>query len=170
MSRMSVRAQVCLSVWFLLVLAGCSQTASLGSPATGGSSGSGGTPGPLSSGGVSGSGGSPATGGIPFIGNTGPGGQSGTGGNSGSGGSSGTGGSSTSDAGANLAELCTTTGGKISSKSCCAGLSPPDFPNSCSVGACGCAAADSKTMSTCDCGSDCFDQRRGCVPHDDGGF
>jgi len=163
---MSHRAQIFLSATFSFVLLGCSQTAWLGSPgplATGGTTGSGGVPGPSVTGGATGAGGSLGTGGTYYIRNTGPGGEPG------SGGSSGAGGSSTSDAGGTLAELCSTTGGTISSHSCC--LSASDFPNSCSVGACGCSPTDSKTVSTCDCKTGtCFDPGHGCRPYGDSGF
>jgi hypothetical protein len=150
MNRMSLRAWVFLSASSLGVLVGCDQTASLGSP------------GPSATGGTNGSGGAPSTGGTYYIGNTAPGGQSG------SGGSSGTGGSSTSDAGGNLADLCSTTGGTISTQSCCS--SAANFPNSCEVGACGCSPTNSKTISMCLCKSGtCFDPAVGCRPYSDAG-
>ena len=165
MNRMSLRAWVFLSASSLGVLVGCDQTASLGSPgpsATGGTNGSGGAPSPLATGGSKGSGGAPGTGGTYYIGNTAPNGQSG------SGGSSGTGGSSTSDAGGNLAELCSATGGTISTQSCCSSAS--DFSDSCSVGACGCSPASSKTISVCACKTgSCFDRTVGCRPYGDAG-
>ena len=147
---------------FIAALLGCSGTdyylgwvddaAAGGSSGTGGTTGSGG-----SSGGSGGSGGS-----SDYIGHTGPGGQSGTGG------SSGAGGSSASDAGASLAELCSSTGGTIAGKSCC--LAESDFPSSCLVGACSCSAANSKTISICNCKTGtCFDPVLGCRPNGDGG-
>jgi hypothetical protein len=59
------------------------------------------------------------------------------------------------------AATCTATGGVVSSSLCCSATS--DFPNSCSVGACGCAPANSHTVSTCSCGAGCFLPGYGCV-------
>jgi len=54
------------------------------------------------------------------------------------------------------AELaCTGSGGTVANASCCTSAS--DFPNTCLIGACGCAAEESHEVSTCDCGSGmCF--------------
>jgi hypothetical protein len=183
MRRMSIGAPVLLAAWSVALLVGCSRTDALGSPASGGASGSGGMGpvasggasgsggmGPVASGGASGSGGTPATGGEPYIGTGSPGGQSGSGGSAGAGGSLGTGGSSTSDAGGSLAELCSTTGGTISSQLCCASDLVSDFPDSCSVGACSCAPTSSKMVSTCSCkAGTCFDHVLGCRPRGDAG-
>jgi hypothetical protein len=167
MRRMFVGVPVFLAAWSVTLLVGCSRTDALGSPgpsSTGGSLGSGGTTVPSVTGGQPGSGGVLATGGTPYIGSTGPGGQAG------SGGSSGAGGSSTSDAGANLAELCSTTGGTISSQSCCASDSISDFPDSCAVGACSCSPTSSKMVNTCACkAGTCFDHALGCRPRGDAG-
>lgn len=51
---------------------------------------------------------------------------------------------------------CTNSGGTIASSFCCNSVS--DFPNSCLIGACGCAPANSHQVKTCDCGEGkCFD-------------
>ena len=61
-----------------------------------------------------------------------------------------------------LAALCTMSGGKVASSSCCASTS--DFPDMCLVGGCSCSPASSKPTSICDCGSgSCFSQTLGCV-------
>jgi hypothetical protein len=53
-------------------------------------------------------------------------------------------------------QACLSSGGKISNSSCC--QSSGDFPNSCAIGACGCAPASSHQVKTCDCGEGkCFD-------------
>jgi hypothetical protein len=45
---------------------------------------------------------------------------------------------------------------------CC--TSSGDFPNSCSVGACGCGPADSHMVQTCACpAGQCFDPAAGCM-------
>ncbi len=50
---------------------------------------------------------------------------------------------------------CTASGGSVSTTSCC--LSSDDFPNSCNIGACGCAPTSSHDVKTCDCGEGkCF--------------
>jgi hypothetical protein len=59
------------------------------------------------------------------------------------------------------AALCTATGGTVSSSLCCSATA--DFPNSCLVGACGCAPDYSHTISTCDCTTGCFLPGYGCV-------
>ncbi len=59
-----------------------------------------------------------------------------------------------------LAELCTTTGGLVSSGSRC--LSVGDFPNDCLVGAC--APSSSHTVSVCTCSTTaCFLPAYGCA-------
>ena len=51
---------------------------------------------------------------------------------------------------------CTDSGGTITTVNCC-GLTG-DFPNTCAVGACGCAPQYSHEVYVCDCGADkCFD-------------
>jgi hypothetical protein len=53
-------------------------------------------------------------------------------------------------------EKCTSSGGSIAVQSCCQSVS--DFPNTCTVGACGCSEADSKQVSVCVCPEGyCFD-------------
>ena len=53
-------------------------------------------------------------------------------------------------------KACLGSGGKIISGNCC--KITGDFPNSCAIGACGCAPANSHQVKTCDCGEDkCFD-------------
>lgn len=44
---------------------------------------------------------------------------------------------------------CTGSGGTVSTSSCCQSAS--DFPNSCAIGACGCAPANSHEVKTCAC-------------------
>lgn len=57
--------------------------------------------------------------------------------------------------------LCASTGGTVSSSSCCQAAG--DFPDSCKVGACGCAPASSHTVKTCVCPTGkCFDTALGC--------
>ena len=59
------------------------------------------------------------------------------------------------------ADSCTTSGGTISTSNCC--ISAADFPNTCAIGACGCAPANSHEVKTCECPADkCFDGSR-CV-------
>ena len=61
-----------------------------------------------------------------------------------------------SEESANKARLCLNSGGTISTGLCC--QSTGDFPNSCAVGACGCAPEYSHEVKVCDCGKDkCFD-------------
>lgn len=59
---------------------------------------------------------------------------------------------------------CLASGGMVSTASCCA--SAPDFPDTCQIGACGCAPQSSREVSFCECGDDqCFDRdQRACVP------
>src|SRR5579859_271757 len=49
------------------------------------------------------------------------------------------------------AAACTASGGTVSMESCCASASP--FPNTCLIGACGCAPSSSQMLSVCNCGS-----------------
>lgn len=58
--------------------------------------------------------------------------------------------------------LCTSTGGTVVPASCCASVS--DFPNTCLIGACGCAPENSHSVDICDCGADmCWDDEKGCT-------
>ena len=53
-------------------------------------------------------------------------------------------------------QSCLNSGGSIETSSCC--QSAGDFPNSCAIGACGCASANSHQVKTCNCGEGkCFD-------------
>ena len=55
-----------------------------------------------------------------------------------------------------LAKACVNSGGSVASALCCA--QSGDFPNTCLIGACGCAPASSRQVSFCDCGAGkCFD-------------
>ncbi|HON21690.1 MAG TPA: hypothetical protein PLB74_01910 [Candidatus Paceibacterota bacterium] len=50
---------------------------------------------------------------------------------------------------------CQMSGGQIATSSCC--LSAADYPNTCLIGACGCAPENSHEVNICDCGPDkCF--------------
>ena len=54
------------------------------------------------------------------------------------------------------AQACTASGGTVAMALCCE--STADFPNSCSIGACGCPPAGSHQVQVCDCGEgQCFD-------------
>ena len=56
---------------------------------------------------------------------------------------------------------CLTSGGTVASASCC--VSTGDFPDTCGIGACGCAPAASHDVRVCTCGAgSCFDGS-GCV-------
>lgn len=58
-------------------------------------------------------------------------------------------------------EGCTSSGGTISMANCCE--SADDFPNTCLVGACGCAPSNSHEVAICECPvGKCFDGTR-CV-------
>lgn len=66
-----------------------------------------------------------------------------------------------------MADLCTSTGGRVVDGSCCQAVN--SFPNTCSIGACGCSPFNSHTVKTCDCynGKEtlvalCFDPQVGC--------
>jgi hypothetical protein len=53
-------------------------------------------------------------------------------------------------------KACLDSGGTIRSSTCCQSAS--NFPNSCAIGACGCAPTSSHQVKTCDCGEGkCFD-------------
>jgi hypothetical protein len=102
-------------------------------------------------------------------GGTSAGGGGGTGGTNvgGSGGTNvgGGGGTNTGGGGAGggaPAELCTSTGGTVSTTSCC--LSTGDFPDSCGTGPCGCSPDNSHDVASCACpGNQCFDPVQGCI-------
>ncbi len=50
---------------------------------------------------------------------------------------------------------CQMSGGQVITSSCC--LSAADYPNTCLIGACGCAPENSHEIKICDCGADkCF--------------
>lgn len=54
---------------------------------------------------------------------------------------------------------CLESGGQTITASCC--LSTSHFPNTCLIGACGCAPDQSHNIQICDCGPDkCFDGNR----------
>ena len=56
---------------------------------------------------------------------------------------------------------CLSSGGTVAPASCCAGTG--DFPDTCAVGACGCAPDASHAVRACDCAAgSCFDGS-GCV-------
>jgi hypothetical protein len=61
------------------------------------------------------------------------------------------------------AELCTSTGGIVTTASCCAN-GVASFPDTCLVGACGCSPASSVTIMICSCAAGCFSPDAGCVP------
>jgi hypothetical protein len=51
---------------------------------------------------------------------------------------------------------CLATGGTVTAAMCC--LSTGDFPDTCAIGACGCAPSASHEVRVCDCGAgSCFD-------------
>jgi hypothetical protein len=55
-----------------------------------------------------------------------------------------------------IGQACLDAGGTVSSGLCCASVA--DYPNTCSVGSCGCAPAGSHTVQLCECGAGrCFD-------------
>ncbi len=92
----------------------------------------------------------------------------GAGGNGGTGGAGGSDAAGTPDAQVSvdaqaLAALCTSSGGSISTGLCC--NSSGDFPDSCLIGACGCAPTSSHTVATCACpAGTCFSTSTGCGP------
>jgi hypothetical protein len=59
---------------------------------------------------------------------------------------------------------CVDSGGTVSTDRCC--TASPDFPDTCGLGACGCAPQFSHDVSFCDCGDGaCFNRElRSCVP------
>ena len=61
-----------------------------------------------------------------------------------------------------LEALCTTTGGAVTTASCCMN-GTASFPNTCSIGACSCPPASSHTIPVCDCPGGCFSPDAGCV-------
>ncbi|MBK8169386.1 MAG: hypothetical protein IPK60_03465 [Sandaracinaceae bacterium] len=63
------------------------------------------------------------------------------------------------------AELCTSTGGVVASHLCCGATS--DFPDSCGIGACGCAPSSSHNVAFCECGDGCFTPGVGCAARSD---
>lgn len=80
-----------------------------------------------------------------------------TGGTSNTGGTSSTGGTSTTSSTEPRAQACLASGGVVTASLCCSGLTS-DFPDLCAIGACGCSPSNSKTISTCQCGTNrCWD-------------
>jgi hypothetical protein len=63
---------------------------------------------------------------------------------------------------AGAAELCTSTGGTVTTANCCAN-GVASFPDTCIIGACGCAPASSVTIMICSCAAGCFSPGVGCV-------
>ena len=62
----------------------------------------------------------------------------------------------TSDADAGPADGCSASGGTVTTSHCCASVA--DFPNTCAIGACGCALAASHNVKACECpDGECFD-------------
>lgn len=60
------------------------------------------------------------------------------------------------------ADLCTGSGGTVTTAMCCQATS--DFPNSCAVGACGCAPQFSRLVNVCTCPQGtCFHPQKGCA-------
>ncbi len=58
---------------------------------------------------------------------------------------------------------CLNSGGNVSEEMCC--KIPGDFPNTCLIGACGCAPNESHEIKICDCGAGkCFNGTE-CVPY-----
>lgn len=47
-------------------------------------------------------------------------------------------------------KACTDSGGTVKTQSCCNSVG--DFPNTCSIGACGCSPTNSHEVKVCDCG------------------
>jgi hypothetical protein len=55
-----------------------------------------------------------------------------------------------------LADNCVNSGGTVETALCCSSVS--DFPDECTIGACGCAEADSHNVQVCTCpAGQCFD-------------
>jgi len=64
------------------------------------------------------------------------------------------------------AELgCIASGGTVTTANCCE--SAGDFPNSCAIGACGCAPEYSHPVKICGCGDRCFNGTA-CVTFEEG--
>ena len=63
---------------------------------------------------------------------------------------------------AGAAELCTSTGGIVTTANCCAN-GVASFPDTCIIGACGCSPASSVTIMICSCAAGCFSPDVGCV-------
>jgi len=68
-----------------------------------------------------------------------------------------------------MGQACVDSGGVVGTGLCC--QSADDFPNTCLIGACGCAPASSKQVKTCDCGegkcwdgSACVAMEEECIP------
>lgn len=60
------------------------------------------------------------------------------------------------------ADACSQSGGTVATAKCCTTVS--DFPNTCTVGACGCALENSKDVQVCNCGDGkCWDGNT-CAP------
>jgi len=59
------------------------------------------------------------------------------------------------------AALCLTTGGTLGTALCCANTA--DYPDTCMVGACGCAPASSTPVPVCNCPGRCFSILAGCA-------
>jgi hypothetical protein len=96
-------------------------------------------------------------------GGTSAGGGGGTGGtNVGGSGGANTGGGGAGGGGP--ADLCISTGGTVSTASCCQATG--DYPNTCSTGPCSCAPQYSHDVVSCAClGNQCFDPAVGCQAH-----
>jgi hypothetical protein len=172
------RTVIIAPLFVILPIASCGNSTSSGRTSDGGSAGAGGAitgagGGQSASGGSqSGMGGADVGGTNSGTGGAGTGGTKvGTGGAGAGGATSGAGGTTAADAGkpdaqvsldaSDLASLCTTTGGQISSGLCCGSAS--DFPDSCLTGACGCSPTSSHTVAKCSCPNDgCFSTRTGC--------
>jgi hypothetical protein len=134
--------------------------AAVGAGGNSGSGGKGGAGGAVATGGSAGTGGNTGTGGV-----SGTGGDTGVGGTTGAGGSSGDGGTvdvQVSPDAQELAALCTSSGGQISSGMCCTSID--DFPDGCVTGACGCSPTSSHSVALCSCPSGkCFSRTIGCA-------
>jgi hypothetical protein len=60
-------------------------------------------------------------------------------------------------------DQCDFSGGTVVTQLCCGSAS--DFPNMCTIGACGCSADNSHQVKVCDCGQGkCWDsEKKACV-------
>ena len=57
---------------------------------------------------------------------------------------------------------CIASGGTVSTAPCCS--TAPEFPDTCSIGSCGCSPQFSREVSICNCGAGCFNRdQRACV-------